>query len=132
QGRRGQGLALQGEVTRRITVTPRRNFAGALTRAVTDKIVKRRRHFSNRGRNSVGRMPASQAGRRRFESGRPLCRVERAATGGGTFLLGAFLNRLEWQHVFVLIADASNAGNPLLVHEVVDGVAAEHGELRAI
>ena len=25
-----------------------------------------------RGRNSVGRMPASQAGRRRFESGRPL------------------------------------------------------------
>ena len=28
------------------------------------------------GRNSVGRMPASQAGRRRFESGRPLCRNE--------------------------------------------------------
>src|SRR5689334_22249870 len=26
----------------------------------------------HRGRNSVGRMPASQAGRRRFESGRPL------------------------------------------------------------
>src|SRR5688572_2941195 len=26
------------------------------------------------GRNSVGRMPASQAGRRRFESGRPLLR----------------------------------------------------------
>ena len=28
--------------------------------------------FRVRGRNSVGRMPASQAGRRRFESGRPL------------------------------------------------------------
>ena len=27
------------------------------------------------GRNSVGRMPASQAGRRRFESGRPLLRA---------------------------------------------------------
>src|SRR5690349_2910248 len=31
-----------------------------------------RRSCTNRGRNSVGRMPASQAGRRRFESGRPL------------------------------------------------------------
>ena len=29
--------------------------------------------FTVCGRNSVGRMPASQAGRRRFESGRPLC-----------------------------------------------------------
>ena len=29
---------------------------------------------AHRGRNSVGRMPASQAGRRRFESGRPLYR----------------------------------------------------------
>ncbi len=28
-----------------------------------------------RGRNSVGRMPASQAGRRRFESGRPLLKT---------------------------------------------------------
>ena len=31
-----------------------------------------RRSRTLRGRNSVGRMPASQAGRRRFESGRPL------------------------------------------------------------
>ncbi len=36
------------------------------------------------GRNSVGRMPASQAGRRRFESGRPLCRPSSPAS----FLLG--------------------------------------------
>src|SRR5688500_11338472 len=32
------------------------------------------RSRTSRGRNSVGRMPASQAGRRRFESGRPLLR----------------------------------------------------------
>src|SRR5205807_4818643 len=47
-----------------------------------------------RGRNSVGRMPASQAGRRRFESGRPLSTdedltmtvsTERAVLAGGCF-----------------------------------------------
>ena len=36
-----------------------------------------------RGRNSVGRMPASQAGRRRFESGRPLfhCPMQKRTLG---------------------------------------------------
>jgi hypothetical protein len=72
----------------RVELVPRepRGRGGAYSSRLADATFRRRleaplaganafERLENRGRNSVGRMPASQAGRRRFESGRPLLDV---------------------------------------------------------
>src|SRR3954467_9795761 len=55
-----------------------------------------------RGRNSVGRMPASQAGRRRFESGRPLFLMRIGILGSGLMggKLGTIFARAGHEVVF--------------------------------
>ena len=74
-----------GQFPRGRCAAPQNRVPGRHARASWLRLLVPRRGvmLGGRGRNSVGRMPASQAGRRRFEPGRPLfvsrCGTERFA-----------------------------------------------------